>query len=288
MRVSLVNVRKRFAKHLATQKTTQPELVKSRFKAYKNSLRKTINPQEALARQLMANQLKLMRKDSRSLLTSRDKSEKLEREIKAFTLSKKKRGFNEAFNRYASAEEIRSARRIDAVKSWGVSFKAGLKQLRNYYFPINLVTYANSTKSSKPRIVEVGCGIGRAANELYESLNGRAEIIATGVKYLPEWEAYPNGKKIKWTVTDAENLSKTITPSSVDLIHSNLGFEKAFGITKAFKEAQKILKRGGVMILTSERELNIPKEFIIEQKISKRIPYQKKDYPLFVFVLRKK
>ncbi|HNV01368.1 MAG TPA: class I SAM-dependent methyltransferase [archaeon] len=288
MRVSLVNVRKRFAKHLRTQKVENPEIVKSRLKAYKNSLRKTKTSQDALARQLMANQLKLIKKESRSLLTSKEKSELLERQIKAFTLSKKRRGFSEAFNRYASAEEIRSARRTDARKSWGVSFKAGLKQLANYYYPVNLINYVNSIKSQKPRIVEIGCGIGRAANELYEKLDGRAEIIATGVKYMPEWEGYQNTKNIKWTITSAETLSKTITPTSVDLIHSNLGFEKAFGITKAFKEAHKILKRGGVMIITSERELNIPKEFKIEKMATKQIPYQRQKYPFFVYVLRKK
>lgn len=105
---------------------------------------------------------------------------------------------------------------------------------------------------------------------------------------MPEWEGYQNTKNIKWNITSAETLSKTITPTSVDLIHSNLGFEKAFGITKAFKEAHKILKRGGVMIITSERELNVPKEFKIEKMATKQIPYQRQKYPLFVYVLRKK
>ncbi len=288
MRINLTNVRKRFAHHLATQKIDQPEIVKSRLLAYKNSLKKTKTSQEAISRQLMANQIKILKKESKSLLNSKEKSDKLKRSIKAFTLSKKRRGFNEAFTRYASAEELRSARKIDAEKNWGVTFKAGLKQLHNYYFPVDLVKYINSQKTTKPKIIEIGCGIGRAASELYETLGGRAEIIATGVKYMPEWEGYPNTRNIKWTIAHAENLSKTTTRNSVDLIHSNLGFEKAFGLTKAFKEAHKVLKRGGLLIFTSEREIKIPSEFKIEQKTTKRIPYQKKDYPFFVYVLRKK
>ena len=195
-----------------------------------------------------------------------------------------KHGARETLKRKRIAGGLYKFRALDRAGVWGRSFNAGLKELSTYWYNLDLVSEIMEraiTSDGDYHVLEVGCGGGKAASELYANLKGKVRVSALGLARIPEWAGYPNCKKIGWHVGDVAKLSrmKAFPAGSVDFIHSNIGIGHSPEIYKSLQQVHKVLKRGGRIIFTYDgnEEIKIPNGF----KFVKGFPRGYKKNPLY-------
>ena len=215
--------------------------------------------------------------------------------------SKKRFGESESIRRKRCADDLRNSRVMDRCESWGISFDASLEIL-NKSFHLNLVKLIKKEKKKgkKVKVVSVGCGTGRAENELKKVLGENIELHATGVARSPRWNLTENSKNINWHVTHGNALSKIFKTNSVDFVYSRLGIHHSKDVIensnfRAYNELSKILRPGGLALIDLEGEFNqkeIPKNLKV---ISNNFYFEKQGkfpeffmvYPHRVVVLKK-
>jgi SAM-dependent methyltransferase len=279
---------------------------KDRMKtAYLNSFNKTGSSDSALQRWYLARALKEERAKHGKLIGTRaEAAKKAQRKLDLFknTLKAnkhlgKKRSFDLAFERMYTAELLRKYRRADKKKIWGVSFNTSLKKLNKFYSPINIIElikdYSITRGISSPSVLEIGCGNGKAAVEMAIKLGDKAKITATGLRWLKEWGQNHGSEKVNWKIGHAEDLTRAARDESIDIIHSNLGFANAVNETKALKEAHRVLKKGGLLVFTTDEpgffyEATIPKGLKLVQSHQKEIKTGNQKEILWTYILRKK
>ena len=215
---------------------------------------------------------KTQTKDTAEINEQIKRNEKHHARVVAFINSAKKRGATQATDRYYIVRQLRRARENDEKRRWGMSFHAGLSELKKYY-KMDLVEeirqHQKQMQDQNYTILEIGCGIGNAASGLEKYVGHNTKIIATGVKKIKEWKTQENSDKITWKVTHGRKLTKTIPPNSVNFIHSNLGIGHANNPYEALMECAKLLKKGGKILFTTDNQEDlvasghIPKEFKI-------------------------
>jgi len=258
--------------------------------AYKNSLKKTKSSEDAVARNLLARDLKIYPKQGEG----RTAAKRMSVSVKA---SAKKLGWGEAHRRILSAELLRDGRENDRRGEWGLSFNAGLKELKAYYRPINLTNeideYIKKRKIQRARFLEIGAGSGKTISEIEELFGKKLEAIATGLTPVEDWKRFENTKNIKWRIAHAENLRRVARSGSIDIIHSNLGIQHAHRFEIALREANRLLKTGGLFIFSIERtplteKVPMPKNFELVKQTNKIIRFDEAETELFVYVLKKK
>ncbi|MFA5126046.1 MAG: class I SAM-dependent methyltransferase [archaeon] len=278
-------------KHLLEKAKKRKGGPEQSLRAYRSSLRKLDgNTYIALERFALANYLKALRAQDR------ENSKKAETTLKAFNKSKQKHGFKEAFERRFVASNLKASRRYDSRREWGISFGANLERLNSFYKPINLVklidNYTKKKKLKKAVVVELGAGVGLAASELKSVLGKKIDLTVTGAKWIPEWRELKNNKHISWKVAHAEKLGKVALPGTVDIIHSNLAFYHTTNPQKAFEEVGKLLKKRGLFVFTSEKNIfekeKIPPMFHLVKLSTQIIAMKNGSHPITVYLLRKK
>ncbi|MFA6268499.1 MAG: class I SAM-dependent methyltransferase [archaeon] len=203
--------------------------------------------------------------------------------------------------RNALAVRLKEARRLDRNSlsptlekpGYGVSFNAHVNQLR-YYYQRDFVGSIEHHRLQNPknyRVLEVGCGGGKAANELkgniFRIIGGKIKVTATGTRRLPVWEQY--AKNVDFHVAHAENLSHVFAPNSFNFIHSNLGIGNTKNPKKALFECHKLLRKNGRLLFTSEIPVVIPRKLYkkIEVKRVKIKVYDQFEVLLNVYYLEK-
>jgi len=278
----------------------QPLSNASRAIANQNALRKAGNDANlAKKATFLATILRIEKKPVRGTTIdaelTKEKNEKARGMLGAFRNAKEKHGRLEAVERTFAAEMLRQGRETDAGREWGVSFRAGLKELNRFYMPVNL---ENTVKNYLARIgkraviVEVGAGAGNAAAGLNKVFGTKVKIIATGIRFLPEWKNLPGSRQIDWRVAHAENLSALARAGTVDIVHSNLGIGHSANKEKAIDEARKLLKKGGLLLFTVEKDDILPKNrhpnFELLKKSQKTVKSDQGPEKLFTYLLRKK
>jgi len=280
-------------KHLLEKAKKRKEGPEQSLRAYRSSLRKLDgNTYIALERFALANYLKALRKQDK------ENNKKAKITLKSFNKSKQKHGFAGAFERRFVASNLRAARRYDSRRNWGVTFNANLKELNLFYEPINLIKLIDNCikkkKLQKAVVIELGTGAGKAASDLKSVFGKKINLIATGLKWIPEWKTLKNSKKISWKVAHAEKLGEVALPGTVDVIHSNLAFCHTPNPQKAFEEVGKLLKKGGLFVFTSEKNIfekeKIPPMFNLVRAHTKEVFIEKNGSvnQISTYLLRKK
>ena len=277
----------------------QPLSVASRAAANQNAFRKAGNDAFlAKKARFLATILRIEKKPVRGttidMELTKEKSEKARGMLGAFRNAKEKHGRSEAIERTFAAKMLRHGRETDASREWGISFRAGLKELNRFYSPINLEnTIKHYLAKTKKRavIVEIGAGAGNAAAELNKAFGAKVKIVATGIRFLPEWKNLPGSRQIDWRVAHAENLSALARTGTVDIVHSNLGIGHTTNKARAIAEAGKILKRGGLLLFTTEKVDILPKSthpgFDLLKKSQKTVKFEEGTEKIYAYLLKK-
>ncbi|VVC00063.1 Methyltransferase domain protein [uncultured archaeon] len=164
----------------------------------------------------------------------------------------------ESSRQIALIYSIREARKRDANRYWRTSFGAGMAELKRFYRPHDISKiiseYSQATGIRQPTVLEIGTGPGNAAAELKREKGDSIRLIATGVRWLREWDL-PAKNGVKFLVLHSQNMSRKIKPESIDIIHSNLGFAHSSHLDTAFREVGKVLKGGGLFLFTAEHDV---------------------------------
>jgi ubiquinone/menaquinone biosynthesis C-methylase UbiE len=274
-----MNLRWKAIRQTVDTRSSRNPLVK---RAFDNSLKKAGTAEErALLRFWVADNI-------------RGKGPKAKR---AWLNSLRKYGFDEAAQRKLTANGLRFARRNDKSELWGVSFNASLSKLdKEFYAPIGLTNTIRKylRKRKTPSVIlDLGCGNGKAASDLQKVFRDKrkVKIIATGLKPLKEWERYPNSKAIDWKVAHVDNLPKVIQPGSIDFVHANLVIQHTVDFQRSLTRIGRVMKKGGLLLFTSEFETKAPIAFETLNSGANVIPIQKKHDPtvkVYWYLLRKK
>jgi len=223
-------------------------------------------------------------------LTEQQLRDQRQRQAEHNAYVKSRRTGEDARTRIGTAEIVRAARKGDQARKWGISFNAGLSDLRNLY-GFDVVKMINSKLKTGGTVLEIGCGGGRAAREMQPHLGADIKIIATGVARLEEWKK-PHNARLRFITTHIRQISKKIPAESVDFIHSNLGPFNVFFPDEYLKISGALLKKGGHIVFTSETNLHsVPKEFKLLKRRSTVIPTPnaiKDEATIYSYVLRKR
>lgn len=110
------------------------------------------------------------------------------------------------------------------------------------------------------RALEIGCGTGRVTRHLSKLLSSNSSLIASDISQdmlVVAKEELPD-RNIEWRIIDAENLP--IETDSVDLVVCYFGYMFVPDKRKAFAEALRVLKKGGMLLMATwdTLEHNVP------------------------------
>jgi len=103
-------------------------------------------------------------------------------------------------------------------------------------------------KEPQPSVLlDVGCGTGYLTVKLKESFP-RSKVI--GLDFAPGMleAARPKHDGIEWVLADGSHLP--FSDGHIDILTSNLAYQWSGDLTKAFSEARRVLRTGGVLIAT--------------------------------------
>lgn len=100
-------------------------------------------------------------------------------------------------------------------------------------------------------VLELACGTGRLTRHLVEHLPGGTRIVATDVNpaMLGFAQKVITAPRVEWNVVDAVELP--YADASFDLVVAQFGVMFYSDRLKAYREALRVLKPGGRMILTT-------------------------------------
>lgn len=104
---------------------------------------------------------------------------------------------------------------------------------------------------STVKVVDLGCGTGYFSEQLLSKVSADSSIIGLDIaqgmlKYASDLR---DDSRLQWLCSDAENLA--LASSSIDLVFSSLAIQWCEHPTKLFAEIKRVLKPGGVALLSS-------------------------------------
>lgn len=103
--------------------------------------------------------------------------------------------------------------------------------------------------------LEVGCGTGRVTKHLREALPPNVKLVASDIS--PEMLAVAREKlkdlDVQWKVIDAQELP--FENNSIDLVVCYFGYMFVPDRPKAFREAFRVLRKGGMLLMATWEQL---------------------------------
>jgi ubiquinone/menaquinone biosynthesis C-methylase UbiE len=99
--------------------------------------------------------------------------------------------------------------------------------------------------------LEIGCGTGRVTRHLSNILSPNSSLVASDISQdmLEVAKEKLRNRKIEWKIIDAENL--LIETDSVDLVVCYFGYMFVPDKAKAFAEALRVLRKGGMLLMAT-------------------------------------
>jgi len=121
--------------------------------------------------------------------------------------------------------------------------------------------------------VELASGTGRVTNHLRKALSQDARLIASDVsaEMLEIAKGKLKGEKIEWQIIDLNEIP--FEDDSIDLIVCCFGYMFAADKVKAYAEAFRVLKKGGMLLIaTWDRLSSIGASNVYRQVVKKYLP----------------
>lgn len=155
--------------------------------------------------------------------------------------------------RSAIAKKAVFGRGLDRT-GWGLSNDAGIGGLF-LHMPVQIEKLIPRTlpKRGRPgRILDIGCLHGNTLYDLYRIFGNRALYWGTSLRYNKNWGAIKqkSGNAIQFKVALAETISKRFTRNYFDFIYSNMGIMHAEDVNRAIRQAKRILRKGGLLVIS--------------------------------------
>jgi ubiquinone/menaquinone biosynthesis C-methylase UbiE len=99
--------------------------------------------------------------------------------------------------------------------------------------------------------LEIGCGTGRATRHLSNILSPNSRLVASDISQdmLAVAKEKLRNRNIEWKIIDAESLP--FESDSLDLIVCYFGYMFVPDKTKAFAEALRVLRKGGMLLMAT-------------------------------------
>src|SRR5688500_5275499 len=126
------------------------------------------------------------------------------------------------------------------------------------------------------KVLEIGCGTGRVTKHLRDALPESCTLIASDISedMLAFAKEKLKDKNIQWQIIDAQSLP--FEDNSIDLVVSCFAFMFVEDKAKAFSEVYRVLKKGGLFLLSlwDKLELNGPSDTyrkIVKEYITKNL-----------------
>ena len=130
------------------------------------------------------------------------------------------------------------------------------QQYDEYLGPLFFEPYAMDVANLiDPSVVsnalEIGCGTGRVTRHLSNILSPNASLVASDISQdmLAVAKEKLRNRNIEWKIIDAENLP--IETDSVDLVVCYFGYMFVPDKAKAFAEALRVLRKGGMLLMAT-------------------------------------
>ena len=146
-----------------------------------------------------------------------------------------------------------------------------------YFEPYAIDVPTRFDANGMERVLEIGCGTGRVTRHLREALPDSCTLIASDIS--EDMLAYAKDKlkneNIEWQIIDAQSLP--FEDNSIDLVVSCFAFMFVEDKAKAFSEVHRVLKKGGLFLLSlwDKLELNGPSDTyrkIVKEYIPENLP----------------
>lgn len=141
-----------------------------------------------------------------------------------------------------------------------------------YLGPLNFDPFARDLvsridKSSVQNVLEIACGTGRLTRQLNTSLPDSVEITSSDLSMdmLDFAKNLLPDKRIHFIRADSQNLP--MEDESFDLVICQFGYMFAQDKSKAFREAFRVLKKGGVLLFNTWDKLENNKIRVTMRKI---------------------
>jgi len=152
------------------------------------------------------------------------------------------------------------------IKSFGdEKFSANISK-ENVSGQIILKFLKENVKNKKKKILDAGCGEGRFLKYFVDN-----KYNITGMDLSKEYIrlAKKNVGKGKFVVGSVTNIP--FKDNSFDYIFSVDVFQHVPDLNKAIKETQRVLKKGGTLIIIDKNKYGLNKKYLIPQKLIKNI-----------------
>lgn len=139
----------------------------------------------------------------------------------------------------------------------GIKFSGSVARNYDEYFgPIFFEPYArdvgNQFDSDHVKVaLEIGCGTGRVTRHLRQSLRASSRLIASDISddMLTIAKEKVNDPAIAWSVVDGQDLP--FEDNSIDLIVCYFGYMVIPDKARAFSEAQRVLRKDGMLLMVT-------------------------------------
>lgn len=118
--------------------------------------------------------------------------------------------------------------------------------------------------------LELACGTGRVTRHLRNVVPSNATLVASDIS--PDMLAVAKEKfkalNIKWQITDAQDLP--FDDNSIDLVVCCFGYMLVPDKSKAYAEAYRVLKPGGMLLLSTWDKLKANKASYVYRTVAKK------------------
>ena len=119
------------------------------------------------------------------------------------------------------------------------------------FFEDYAIEVASRIDPSTKVALELSCGTGRVTKHIRQTLPASARLIASDISpyMLAVAKEKLNSSAIDWQIIDSQHL--TFDDNSIDLVICCFGYMFVQDKSKAFKEAYRVLRPGGMLLIST-------------------------------------